>query len=393
MENYRGVFRVTVFRNILDRLIYNDEYRNIEAGLTDSNVGARKSRNIRDNIFVLSAVINDVTNGNAKAVDLQIYDVAKCFDALWLEEAVSDLYDSGLTNDKLSLLYMENEVCKVAVKTPAGLSRRVEIPRIVLQGTVFGNLKCTSSMDKIGKNAYLSKNAIYTYKGSVEIPPLGMVDDELIISECGNDSVMTNSVINTFIESKKLRFAESKCHKIHIGKTNQICPVLQVHGFQMDGSKCEKYLGDLISENGKIKENIAARRAKGYGLSDGILAILAEIPLGRYKIEMGLTLRQAMLINGILYNSEAWQSISDGEYKQLEEVDNHFLGKLLGAHSKTSTAFLHLETGTLPIRFVIANRRLVYYFNIMSKPESELIHRVFKAQMLSPTKGDWYNIP
>ena len=126
LENYRGIFRVTLFRNILDRLIYNDGYGNIEEGLTDSNVGARKSRNIRDNIFVLSAILNDVINGN---------DVAKCFDALWLEEAVSGLYESGLTNDKLSLLYLENELCKVAVKTPARLSRRLEIPRIVLQGT------------------------------------------------------------------------------------------------------------------------------------------------------------------------------------------------------------------------------------------------------------------
>ena len=73
-----------------------------------------------------------------------------------------------------------------------------------------------------------------------------------------------------------------------------------------------------------------------------------------------------MLINGILYNSEASQSISEDEYKQFEEVDN---SRLLNAHSKTSTAFLALETGTLPIRFTIANRRLVYYHTIVSKPD------------------------
>ena len=121
------------------------------------------------------------------------------------------------------------------------------------------------------------------------------------------------------------------------------------------------------------------------------MAILDEIPLGRFNIEMGLELRQAMLINGILYNSEAWQSISDDEFKQLELIDNHILRKILGAHSKTSTSFLHLETGTIPIRFVIANRRLVFYYNIMSKPGSELIKRVFNAQKDNPTKGDWYH--
>ena len=59
-ENYRGIFRVTIFRSILDRLIYNDEYATIDSNLSDSNVGARKGRNIRDNIFVLNAVMNSL---------------------------------------------------------------------------------------------------------------------------------------------------------------------------------------------------------------------------------------------------------------------------------------------------------------------------------------------
>merc|ERR1719319_1915010 len=45
-ESYRGIFRVTIFRNILDRLIYNDEFKNIDKNLSDCNVGGRKERNI-----------------------------------------------------------------------------------------------------------------------------------------------------------------------------------------------------------------------------------------------------------------------------------------------------------------------------------------------------------
>ena len=62
--NYRGVFSLTLFLCALDRLIYNDLYSTINNSLTDGNVGARKEkkRNIRDNIFVLGAVINSVTN-------------------------------------------------------------------------------------------------------------------------------------------------------------------------------------------------------------------------------------------------------------------------------------------------------------------------------------------
>ena len=55
--SYRGIFRVSIFRAILDRLIYNDEYENIDQNLTDSSVGARSRRNIRDNIFVVNAIL------------------------------------------------------------------------------------------------------------------------------------------------------------------------------------------------------------------------------------------------------------------------------------------------------------------------------------------------
>ena len=91
-DSYRGVFRVTVFRSILDRLIYNDDYKTIDANLTDSNVGARKQRNIRDNIFVMNAIINSITKENEESLDCQIFDVDKCFDSLWLNEVINCLY-------------------------------------------------------------------------------------------------------------------------------------------------------------------------------------------------------------------------------------------------------------------------------------------------------------
>ena len=50
----------------------------------------------------------------------KVFDVEKCFDALWLKETINDLYDTGLNNDKLPLLYLENAKCQLAVKTSQG---------------------------------------------------------------------------------------------------------------------------------------------------------------------------------------------------------------------------------------------------------------------------------
>ena len=54
--------------NILDRLIFNDDYYTIEKNLTDSNDGGRRGRNIRDNIFVLNAIINSLKKEMQKHV-------------------------------------------------------------------------------------------------------------------------------------------------------------------------------------------------------------------------------------------------------------------------------------------------------------------------------------
>ena len=91
LNNYRGVFRVSVIRNILDRLVYNDTYHTIDENITDQNVGARKDRNIRDNIFILGAVVNSVINGNEDPIQIQVGDVNKCFDKLWLQKTINKL--------------------------------------------------------------------------------------------------------------------------------------------------------------------------------------------------------------------------------------------------------------------------------------------------------------
>ena len=59
LQNDRGVHSVTKFRAFIDKLLYIDKYPEIDRNMSDSNVGGRKNRSIRDNLFVLYAIIND----------------------------------------------------------------------------------------------------------------------------------------------------------------------------------------------------------------------------------------------------------------------------------------------------------------------------------------------
>ena len=127
----------------------------------------------------------------------------------------------------------------MAVNTPVGQTERVRIKETVQQGGVFGPIMCSNSIDKIGKVCYERGENLYSYKNLVKILPLSMCDDLLGISSCGQDSLALNTYINTQIELKKLKFhnpdknGKTKCHKMHIGAKNALCPTLQVHGTEM----------------------------------------------------------------------------------------------------------------------------------------------------------------
>ena len=85
-----------------------------------------------------------------------------------------------------------------------------------MQGTVFGSFLCTVTMDKLGQLVYEHPELTYKYKGVVDTPTLGMVDDVLSVTKCSSDTVKMNSIINSFIENKKLKLSAGKCNRIPI---------------------------------------------------------------------------------------------------------------------------------------------------------------------------------
>ena len=394
LDNYRGVFRTTVLRSILDRLIYNDCYQTIDENLTDHKVGARKNRNIRDNIFVLGAVVNSVVNGNEEPIQIQVGDIEKCFDKLWLQATTNALYESGLKNDNLNLLYLENKKARVAVKINNRITERIIVKDVELQGSVWGSLKCTSSMDILNQIILPQNHLIYRYKSdnNVRLGVLGMVDDTLAISRCGVPAIQKNSVINSFIEAQRLTLSKKKSVLLHISgrsKCQQVCPTLQVQNEDMRTVESVRYLGDIISASGSLRPCIEERRSKGWGKLSEITAILSELP-DRRQLEIGLKLRDTKLHNGILFNCEAWSSTPDKDIKRLEQVDVGALKALVAGHSKCPTAFYFLEFGTLMIKHKVMIKRLMYHHHILSRDDNELIKKVYNKQKEHYTKGDWF---
>ena len=87
---------------------------------------------------MIGAITNSVICG--KSIHVQVLDAIKCFDKLWRQVCVNSLYEAGIDNDLLKLLYIENKNAKIAVKINPKLSTRISVKDVVMQGSVCGSL-------------------------------------------------------------------------------------------------------------------------------------------------------------------------------------------------------------------------------------------------------------
>ena len=145
----------------------------------------------------------------------------------------------------------------------------------------------------------------------------------------------------------------------------------------------------MIHNSGTNKLNLATRLSRGWGKVNEILAIIKEAPLGRHKIMSGMILRKAMLFNTMLFNSEAWHGFDSKQIEAFEKIDEALIRGLVSGHSKIPVTALYLETGQIPVRFVMACRRILYLQTILHCDPEELIYRVYAAQKREPVPGDF----
>ena len=94
--------------------------------------------------------------------------------------------------------------------------------------------------------------------------------------------------------------------------------------------------------------------------------------------------RQAWFLNSVLFNSEVWQKTNKGDICELEKVDNMLLRNILNAHMKTPLEFLHLETATLPIKFLMMLRRIMYLKVLINRDSNELTKKIYMEMRNDP---------
>ena len=73
----------------------------------------------------------------------------------------------------------------------------------------------------------------------------------------------------------------------------------------------------------------------------------------------------------------------------LEKCDRSLLTRLFSVPFSCSYEAVFLETGCLPIRYILKGRRLIYYWTLLNKPDNELVKKFFDIQKQFSSNNDW----
>ena len=92
-----------------------------------------------------------------------------------------------------------------------------------------------------------------------------------------------------------------------------------------------------------------------------------------------------------MFNLEVIHNLSTKHVDLLEDCDKMFMRNLFESEAGTPIEAFFIETATLPLKYILMGRQLMYYHTLLKKGESELVKRVFLAQCQFPTKNDWYS--
>ena len=415
LENERGIFRLSVLRSIIMRLIYNEKYDIIDKNMSDSQMGARKKKGCRQNIFIINGIIHDIMSSKAKKpINLQIYDYKQMFDAINLKEAIGDIYDAGLMDDKLSLLYQANKEVNFAVNTPSGLTERQTIEDVVLQGDTWGSILASVQVDSVAKEVEKTGYG-FKYKDILPVSMLGLVDDIIGITAADYKAHQLNTILKVKTAEKRLQFGVSKCKTMLVSKNTKTelnngtltvdnwCVKYKhddetgentlnekyVGQVNMEQVNTHKYLGFVLSNTGDNSVNISAMRKKSIWIIRRLFKQLEELKLQKYYFECGIIFLHVILRSSILYACETYYYLKENQIRQLERIEEGYLRKLFQTTTGCPIVQLYLESGVIPARFAIKKARLMFLKSILEENPNSMIHRFITLQIEQPTKGDW----
>ena len=317
-------------------------------------------------------------------------DVEKCFDKLWLDDGITDLWKSGMKNRDCMAIKKLNEIAEAVVETPVGKTREITLKNTVRQGTVNGPSICAVSMDTVNKIGY---NVVTQYGPKLEIQIAAFMDD---LASAGSCITADNTIKNCAImeERKKITINTQigKSALLIVNGRKKVTESVTATVKKGEFKEVQEYklVGNWLDQTGKFKINIQKRKERLNYMIGSTKIIANTKNMGKLSCGARLKMMESVLIKSFLHNVEAYPSFTNEEERMLESVQGKMIRSLLEVPDSTPYLPLLLECGIWTMKGRIHYKKLMLYHNIFNSSDERLLKKIILVQEEEERKGTWY---
>ena len=283
---------------------------------TQAQGGGIKGSSTCDHIFILRSLMN-IALKQKRETYLTFYDVQKAFDNVDNNDMLAVMWESGLRGKVWRVLREFCEGLTSVVRTRHGLTREIIMEIGGKQGSKLTGRLFAKLMDKLSEMV-ITEGLGVKIKEELIIGALLWVDDVVSCVDGKQNQFEILSKMDTFAKDHKLQWGANKCKVMPLSK----CDIKQWPFGDLVIESCEeyKYLGDVITKDGKNTKNITERKNKVMATTISIASLASNEVLTKMETPVLLQLHEQMTIPSLLNNAEAWNLLVK-EQKEIEQTE------------------------------------------------------------------------
>ena len=151
------------------------------------------------------------------------------------------------------------------------------------------------------------------------------------------------------------------------------------------------YLSDIVSCDGANgKKTLRTKLTKQQEMSTTLSTTYMQYHQENINFQRKL-MRFAMLLWGMLSNSESQINVTEADFTNVQKPDTFLQNELLYASGSRSKAFMCLELGFIPVKYVVMYKRMTFLHYIISESMDSMIRQVYNALKCESRRGNFYD--
>ena len=374
MGNQRGITVSSSIGTIPEEVI-NDRL-NKTLVFTQAQAGGRKGASPTDHVFILRNIMA-LAKKEGKHLLVSFFDVKKAFDRADMNDMLFILHKNGFRGKIWRLTKSLNEGLTARVKTKAGLTREIKREKGGKQGGKLMVPMFSKTMDTLAEDMAEDGRLGIDMNGAQQqqtqnqqnlMAALIFMDDVMSFAEGVHQQNLTLQAINEFGKKHQIEWGSDKCKVMETGTHKESQKEWALGEQQIKNCSTYKYLGEIISRDGKNEENLKERFKKVKATVRAINTCGKSNIMKKIEMKTLITLHDAVTLPTLLYNSETWP-LNITTKKEIDKMEIWAWKSMLGLPKTTPTAAVMYCTGAMYASVRIEAKQLIYLQKILQKPE------------------------